>query len=135
MWPVSTKSGDGAMPSRPYSILWLPSVGALAALAAVAVDRERAGARDAAVERAVGRPPGRRCARVPQPMPTFGLAWSRMRPNGEPPEQRAALGVGAAVAAADVEHPAVVGDRDAVRLAAGGQAGPSAPALMIFVPL
>ena len=35
----------------------------------------------------------------------------------------AALSVGAAVAAADVHDPAVVGDREAVRLAAGGEAG------------
>ena len=38
-------------------------------------------------------------------------------------QQGAALGVGAAVAAADVEDPAVAGDREAVRLAAGGEAG------------
>ena len=59
---------------------------------------------------------------LPQPRPTRGSAWSRMRPNGFAAEQRAARGVGAAVAAADVEHPAVRRDHEAVRLAAGGEA-------------
>ena len=43
-------------------------------------------------------------------------------------DERAALGVGPAVAAADVDHPAVGRDRDAVRLAAGGEAGLDRPA-------
>ena len=79
-------------------------VGALAALAAVAVDGELAGARDAAVARAVV---GRRVVDVDAAAADADVRVGVVEDAAErrQADQRAALLVGAAVAAADVDAP------------------------------
>ena len=134
MCPVSVKSGATVTPSEPVLHLVVVLVGALAAGPAVAVHGERAGPRDAAVHR-----PGR-LAGIPDVDAAAAdarrsrSAWSRMRASAGIAEQRAALGVGAAVAAADVDDPAVGRHDEAVRLAAVGEAVSTAPPLTIRSP-
>ncbi len=94
----------------------------LAAGAAVGVDRERGGARHAAVLGAVvgGRIPHVDVAAAEPDVRVRVVEHARLRRLAD---QRAALGVSAAVAAADVDDPAVRSDRQAVRLARRLQPG------------
>ena len=100
----------------------------LPALAAVAVHREHAGARHAAVDGPV------EGLRVPHVNVAAADADVRVGVVEDPAQGRQARPArrarrrSPAVAAADVDHPAVRRDRQPVRLAAGGEAGLDRPA-------